>query len=250
MNPLERLQTDIETYLLSCVSDPAAGDAPIECAAIARVRPRTAEEAAGIQTRLQRILAGLEGRNGRKGMSIIIGMPEIGRVEPNVRALRGAVTVTIRVTEYLMVNMGADGCGQGAEAFALLVAELLNHQAFAHWSPLRLASVRPDPEAVMDKMVVYDVRMETDLRGTVRSKVPPPAIEITEGGLMTLAVATAGAEIYWTLDGSYPGPGGSTAARYSEPVQLPAGTHALRVAAWLPGSAGSVPVEQAVTVEE
>lgn len=251
MNALERLQTDLETYLLSCASDPAADEAVrIEGAAIARVRPRTAEEAAGVQTKLQRVLAGLEGRNGRRGVSIIIGMPEIGKVEPNVRALRGEVTLSIRVVEHIMVNMGADGCRQGAEAFALEVAELLNHQVFAQWSPLRLTAVRPDPEAVMDKMVAYDVVMATDLRGANRPKVALPGIDITEDGLMTLAVATAGAEIYWTLDGSYPGPANVQAARYAAPVQLPEGIHCLRVAAWLAGSAGSVPVERVVTVGE
>jgi hypothetical protein len=175
MNDLEQFQTDVETYLASCEADILnADETPIQCAMIARVRPRTAAEAAGIQTKLQQALSGLQGRNGRKGISIIVGMPEVAEVNSSNRALSGSLTLVIEVHENILVNGGADGCWpHGAESFALTVAELLSHQVFSHFSPLRLKSILPVPEAVVTQKVVYNVTMVADQTHGWRSKYQP-----------------------------------------------------------------------------
>ncbi len=248
MNDLEQLQTGIEDFLLS--SHSAADDAdecPIQWAAITRVRPRTAGEATGIEIKLRRLLSGLEGREGKKGVSIFIGMPEIARMEPNIRALTGSCAVVIEVSENILVNMGEGGTQKGAEEFALAVAELLNHQPFALWSPLRVKSILPNAEAVLDKRAAYNVTVETDLRRPKKPKVEMPSIALA-ADVMTLACATSGAAIHYTLDGSFPGPSNEESLLYATPVTLASGTHELRVAAWKAGFAGSVQVSQTVTV--
>jgi hypothetical protein len=251
MNDLERLQTDIEGHLLSSSSDPLQEDqCPIQHAAIARVRPRNAAEAAGIQTKLQKVMSGLEGRGGKKGISIVISMPEIGRMEPNVRALTGTVAVVIEVSENILINMGAEGTGKGCEEFALCVGDLLSHQAFAAWSPLRVRSIMPSPEAVLVQKVVYNVTLETDLNRPPMPKVAMPTRTFNTNHVR-LATATAAAVIHYTLDGSFPGPGNEGSIVYDQVagLTLPAGKHQLRYAAWLPGMVGSIPCEAELTVE-
>lgn len=250
MNETQRLQEDIESYLLSHEADLSNNDeCPIQYAAIARVRPRDAGEAAGIQTRLQQVLSGLQGRNGRKGISVIIGMPEIAKVEPNVRALTGAMTLVIEIHENIMINMGAEGTGKGCEDFAYAVAELLNQQPFGYWSAMRVVSILPAPEAVLSQKVVYNVTVKTDLRRALKPKVALPSV-VVSGPLVTVTCATAGAAIYYTTNGSMPGAANATAVVYDAEsgLTLEAGTHHLRFAAWKMGMAGSVVVDEVIQV--
>lgn len=251
MNDIQQLQEDIEAYLLNSEADltnPA--ECPIQYAAIARVRPRDAGEAAGIQTRLQRVLSGLDGRHGRKGISVIIGMPEIGKVEPNIRALTGGMVVVIEVHENIMINMGAEGTGKGGEEFACAVAELLNHQPFGLWSPMGVRSILPAPEAVLSQKVVYNITLATDLRRPLKPKVAAPEVTVNEGGFVSASCSTEDARIYYSLDGSLPGPASPTAIEWDgvKGLNLTTGTWLLRVAAWKAGSAGSVVVDRRIVV--
>jgi len=251
MNDIQRLQEDIEAYLLNSEADLTnADECPIQYAAIARVRPRDAGEAAGIQTKLQQVLSGLQGRGGRKGISVIIGMPEISQVEPNVRALTGGMTLVIEVHENIMVNMVSGGTGKGCEEFAFAVGELLNHQPFGLWSPMRVKSILPAPEAVLNQKVVYNVTLETDLRRPLKPKVAVPNVTVHEDGHISATCATLDAVMYYTLDGSLPGPVTPTAIVFDilTGLTLTTGTWLLRVAAWKPGMAGSVVVDKTVTV--
>lgn len=247
MNELEQLQSDVESLLLG-VESACAEDAPLQYAAIVRVRPRASEEAAGIMTQIQRKLAGLEGRRGKAGVSITVGMPEIGRMEPNIRALKGTVTLGIQVTENILVNMGDGGTGHGAESYALAVAGLLQHQSFSPWGPLRVTSISPIVEAALaQRMVVYDVSVATDLNSAHRPQCALPALT-QEGAEITLTTATEGAVIWWTMDGSYPGPGNELARRYGAAFDLASGTYRIRAAAHKAGMVPSVVRVAEVTV--
>lgn len=247
MNELEQLQTDVESLLLG-VESACAEDAPLQYAAVSMVRPRTDKEALDIRTRLDKMMGGLVGRQGKAGISIIVGMPEIGRVEPNVRAIKGTVTLTVEVIENVMVNMGDKGTGRGAEDFALAVAEVLQHQVFAPWSPLRVTGVPAVVAAVKQGNVVYDVELATDLNRALRAQCALPSLA-QEGAEITLTTATEGAVIWWTLDGSYPGPGNELARRYGAAFDLASGTHRLRVAAHKAGMVPSVVRVVEVVVE-
>lgn len=250
MNDLQRLQEDITSFLLSCSSNPLdADECPIQHAAIARVRPRTADEAAGIQTKLQKLMSGLEGRGGKKGITIIVSMPEINKMEPNIRALTGTVTVLVEVTENILVNMGAEGTGKGCEDFALAVGDMLQHLSFTPWSPLRVKSISPAPEAVLVQKVVYNVTVETDLNRAKKERVEMPKMA-TEAGHVRITCGTQDAVIHYTLDGTFPGPSNEGSIIYDtvRGLNLPAGEHVLRYAAWLPGMAGSIPCEKRLTI--
>lgn len=242
MSDLSQLQEDIESFLLSIDNSGDADKCPIQQAAITRVRPRNAGEATGIETKLKRLLAGLEGRRGKIGVSLIVGMPEVGKIEPNSRKLKATVSLVIEVSENIIVNMGADGTQCEAEEFALEAAAHLQHQVFQLWSPLRVKSILPAPEAIIDKRVVYNITVETELSREAPARCDAPVAAL-EAGVLTLSSTTPGASVYYTLNGSYPGPGNATAFIYAMPAPLSVGDHTLRAAAWKTGLAGSLQTE-------
>jgi hypothetical protein len=88
--------------------------------------------------------------------------------------------------------------------------------------------------------VGYQVMMRGKLSDFQIPQVATPTL--TEGPplTLTLACATGGASIYYTIDGSFPGPGNSTgtATLYSGPFTVEAGT-AVAFKAYLAGARGS-----------
>lgn len=242
MSPLERLQYDTELFLLS--------HEELELATVWRVRPRSAGEATGIETKIQQMLNGMVQRNGKLGVSISILMPVLTGVESNVRSVSGGIGLDVDVIENVMVNMGPQGTQISAEAYALRVAQLLHHMSFGGSQPLvgEPQMITPQPEMVLDKKVVYRVSLKAHFPGERRAKVATPSI-IQTGAQITLNKANAEEEIWWTNDGSLPGPANENANRYGEPFSLPVGTHCLRVAAYARCAIGSNVREQTVVVE-
>lgn len=232
ISDLERLQLDVRDYLLS--------HAQCDPLSILSVRPRDAGEAAGIVTKLDRTLAGLVKRNGRAGVAAIVTMPALDSLEANVRALTGDGVLAIDVIENILINQGAEGTGKSCECWALLIMQILQHATFFPHNPLVMAPkpLRPIEEAIADKKVMYRIYINAPFAMPVLSKVDAPVVECADA-FVTLACATPGAAIYYTLDQSFPGPGNDAALPYTAPIPLEPGTHILRTAAFAAGMAGS-----------
>lgn len=238
MSPFERLQLDAEGYLLS--------HPELQYLTITRVRPRTAQEATQIQSRLDKALGGLLARNGKRGLAAILHMPYLGDAAPNVRSITGKLVLEIDVIENVLINMGGDGTGVSAEEVALGIAELLQHQQFTVGAPLvgQPRLITPRPEEVVQQRVAYRIALEVPHQSAAKPKVATPALT-QAGAVITLTCSTAGAAIHYTLDGSFPG---TAATAYSAPLTLAPGTHTLRYAAYLTGHAGSITCQQTVVV--
>jgi hypothetical protein len=86
--------------------------------------------------------------------------------------------------------------------------------------------------------VEYAVVMKTAFGVGAVDKVATPGAEVA-GASLTLSCATSGAAIYYTLDGSYPGPGNAEAVLYAGAVTLAAGVFTLRAAGHKAGLAAS-----------
>lgn len=242
MSPFERLQTDIECFLKS--------EEDLRDLAIVHVRPRTAKEAATIQSDLDKTLAGLmPAPSGKKGMSVIIQMPELGGVEGNVRAVTGQLRIALRVIEHVFINMGNEGTGKSAESWALVIANRLHQQVFAPLAPLvgEPSMITPVPERVLAGKVEYNVELSCTFPGERINKVQAVSLA-KDGREITLTCPTTGAQIWWTDDGGFPGPGNADARMYDGPFLLPTGEHELRFAAYLCGAAGSVVKRECVSL--
>jgi hypothetical protein len=209
MDPLSRLQLDVEQCLLSLPQ--------ISTVAITAVRPRSAGAAAQIQTKINNTLAGLEVRGGKKGMAVIVGMPTIGKVNPNLYALSGTLMLDLSVIENILVNEGADGTGFTAESLAYLLAQMLPQLNFAPFGQLLADEqlITPKPEAVMEKRIEYRVRLSVLSHAGAYAKCAPPRITLS-GSTITL---TGTGDLWYTSDDSFPGPGNGSAVLYTGPFE-------------------------------
>lgn len=215
MSPLEQLQNDVEQCLLSL--------AQINTVAITAVRPRSAGAAAQIQTKINNTLAGLEVRNSKRGTAIIIGMPVLGNVNPNLYGVKGDLILELSVIENIMVNEGSDGTGFTAESLAYLLARMIPQMNFAPFGQLLADKqlITPRPEAVMEKRIEYRVRLSVLSHVKPFDKCATP--QITRGG--DIIVISGVGDLWYTTDGSFPGPGGITAIHYDGPFAFSAGDY-------------------------
>lgn len=212
-SPLERLQTDVEECLLSI--------AAINTVAITSIRPRTAGAAAQIQTKINNTLAGLEKRNGKGGLAVIVGMPILANVNPAVYGVQGDLMIELRVIENILVNEGPEGTSFTAESLAYLIAQMIPQMNFAPFGQLIADNnlITPVPEAVMEKRIEYRVRLKVMSAAAPYAKCQTPTMA-SEGGNVTLSGT---GDIWYTTDKSYPGPGNPGAMLYTAPFAAPGG---------------------------
>jgi hypothetical protein len=243
MSEIELLQVNVEQFLRS--------DAALQYVTVTGIRPRTALSAAQIQTMINEALKGVTKRNGKAGISIIVMMPEVREAEGNLPGVQGMLSLQIRVVENILINMGAEGTGQSCEEVALYVAGVLQHRGFDGVSSLRLDAnpVVPMVEGLPRGFVEYAVVMKSGFGQAAVALVATPVVE-AEAGSLTITCATGGAAIYYTLDGSYPGPGNAAAVLYAGAVTLEVGSYNLRTAGHKAGLAASLERQVGFEVEE
>lgn len=226
MNPLEQLQHDVENCLLSMHL--------LRHVTITAVRPRSSGEVLNIQTKINNTLAGLSVRNGKRGLGIIVGMPELREVNPALRNVKGELVLVMNLIENPLVNEGADGTGLTAEALAWLLATTLPQTNLAPGGQILADKelIAPMPEAVIEKRIEYRVTLRMLIHSAAVEKCATPVVAYNDGtGTFGITCATSGAAIWYTLDGSYPGPGNAEAALYTTPVPIVAAETNVRAAA-------------------
>jgi hypothetical protein len=114
----------------------------------------------------------------------------------------------------------------------------------------------PPPPETGKRILCYDVWFST--KGGVAAANPTPTVatptisSVDNGdgtATVTLSCATSNALIFWSSDGSYPGPfnvNGSSKTPYSAPVTVNVPCQ-FQCRAWYPGWIGSVTVKQNLT---
>lgn len=183
----------------------------------------------------------LGGVSGKQGACIVVMMPAFGAGDADIPGPDGDITIEIQCYHreiYVDANKG--GAGKTAEQTGITVANLLHH-----YMPDGLPGVQ-GPWLVIAPGVEYVGRDETN--GTVSyrirlrlsaslgrsSHVATPTHTLATGNI-TLSCATTGAEIWWTQNLTYPGPGnrggGATQYRSGSPIAEPASPYTLRIAA-------------------
>lgn len=234
MDILQKLQRDIEGLLESAPAGTRL--AMFQYIPVQVMRPRvkedgSVEDAVMITNAIESALAGFTEKNGKAGLTAIVMMPDLG-VPKELERVRGPmvqINVTIRIVEEPLVNMGPTGTGIPAEQCGLDTMAALNG-----WNPGRMQHALRARErgamvevALKDKpgQVCWDVELYAQYHVLPSPAADAPVIS-TSGALPAVEVSLTApdeeAQIFYTLDGSFPHAGNAAASLYEAPFQVEA----------------------------
>ncbi|MGO8678051.1 MAG: chitobiase/beta-hexosaminidase C-terminal domain-containing protein [Limisphaerales bacterium] len=202
-------------------------------------------------------------RNGRSGCGILVEMPAFEVLHPNVSGPVGNLVLSCVALEEPNLNYApATGTQMSAEEVSKFILDS-SHQweiggagvmsavreairGLWRTENLRVVGEGTLRDAIWDAqrfagLVAYRIKLQMQAAATPVGRVNPPAAQTRPSGV-SLSSATMGAEIFYTWDGSFPGPGNPRATKYSAPFP-PAGP-VLRYAAYKPGMFRSSVVRQ------
>lgn len=197
------------------------------------------EERGVTATEVQKILSARTARGGKVGLCIFVQRP-IFVPGADDASMLGQVVQAFTVLEHPTLNAGDLGTGLSAEEVALELLQLfqgtpIGANSRQAWSAYPGGSVVPDDS--FDGFNGYETRMQSFIGIPRDERCGLPLISPDEGAgtqTVTLSTATAGASIYYTLDGTYPYSGNATAVLYSAPF-VPGAGKRLRCAAFKTG---------------
>lgn len=201
-----------------------------------------AEDSGDMESEVLRRLGKLtEGPLGRKGLVIVVNLPEVSDAETNLPGPPIGITLGIQIIEQPLVNREAStGTGIRSSVAALRTLAALHLRSLAN--ALLVAGDAPvRPVRGMRKGYLgHTVAMALQYRGiTPAAKVAGVTPAWLEDDTLTLTTPTSGAEIWYTTDGSYPAPTNAQALLYSAAIpDLEVGT-VVRAAAYHTTSAPS-----------
>jgi hypothetical protein len=229
----ERLQNDVAGALLA--------DADSYFADVTVVAVRSLEAVAVAAA----AVAGTKVKNGKAGVAVRVLMPTMRKADKEVVGKLRA-SLTVRVVENPTVNNGSAGTGKSAEEVAAKCYDILDRLRLA-WTANELRADENEVEPqVVDGTLQYDLAFYTYLPTAGRTVVATPTV--TQGATtVTLACATASANVYYTSDGLTFPSAANAATLYSAPFAVPAAGTLLRVAAYKAGSRQSDVVNYTVT---
>jgi len=200
-----------------------------------------------IRKEIERRLPHLNSKNGRKGCGVVVNMPRIEAVQPNLAAPQGDVLVGIDVVEQPEVNFNPGGTMLTAEEAARAVRRAL-HQ-FAIEGKIFLyqdkKAIEPLDRLDFPGCLGYRVNLRGRMAELPLAKCVVPSISETSG-TVSLATSDSGAAIYHTVDGSFPGVSNAAALLYASPFSVASGA-TLRWAAYKSGLMGSDAAQAVIT---
>jgi hypothetical protein len=173
---------------------------------------------------ISRSLGPLAQKAGKSGACVIVLAPVLNERPTNAIAPIFDPEFTIRVLENPLINDGPVGTRKTAIAICIRLVELLKVSSADGLYSCLVPKETPiipvnDPVAP----VAYDVRFSGKVLTTALARVAKPACSPASGAVpqtLTLACATASAAIYYTTDGSYPGPANEDATLYTTSFSL------------------------------
>lgn len=165
-------------------------------------------------------------RAGKFGAGIIVGMPYLQQATSDYPGNDGIICLPVHVVESALVNSDPiNGTLRTAEELALRVKEIL--------SPLLIEGkfglycdgdcINPDDKIGGDSVICYTVTIKARLSQPIPARCALPSLTGTLASL-TLTCSTSGASVYYTTDGSYPGPGNPAATLYTVSFSVASGT--------------------------
>lgn len=199
-----------------------------------------------IEDDIDAVLASMKPKNGRGGIAAIVLLPDVRPVSQNSVGPSMVLMQKVRILEDRMNNEGRRGTGISASRLALHTVQILNRRLLRGETLLI-----PHAQKMIEEVSLPDHVMATEVNMECAQGVDPaPQAQLSKPvsaeGRIVLSSTTHGADIYFTLDGSWPLP--ESARRYDEPLALPVGTHILRAVAVAAGMAPSNDVWSELTI--
>lgn len=187
--------------------------------------PVVTEVDGDVAAKVAQLLGTLSGKSGKKGVCAVVMQMLASASQTNAPLLELNALPTVRILENPLINMGSSGTKKSALSVA--VRTLMVMRFFADDGITQLMGTET-PSIVAEKdpaaPVAYEVRFEAEVVAAGRlAKVVTPSIDVTGTDYpmeVTITCATEDAQIYYTLDGSYPAPGETAATLYSGPFSL------------------------------
>jgi hypothetical protein len=186
-------------------------------------------------------------RNGKAGCGILVEMPSLRVLHPGVSGPPGSLEISCAILEEPNLNFAVPaGSFQSAESVSRLVLDS-SHL----WSDAGIGVMSASREAIQPVedfgpgLVAYRVRWALQETKTQIPRAAAPAASVDpDTQLLTVSCGTAGAQICYTLDHSFPGPGNPLALFYAAPVPAPPAGTLLRAAAYAPNMFRSSTIAQ------
>ncbi len=171
---------------------------------------------------------------GRSGCGILVEMPSFKVLHPNLGGPPGFLVASAVVVEEPNLNMTPEtGTLLSAEEVSKFILDSTHQWVVGSVGILTAERNAIEPTEEFDGLVAYRVNLSMQAPQCKRKRVAGTDITLM-GQNVTLTSITDGADIYFTTDGSFPGPSNAAAIKYSEPFDF-AG-RILLTAAYKPGA--------------
>lgn len=215
MNPLQLLQNDVVNYALG---NPETALMPVTAFRKMVVESVQDEAAAAWQVRV----------DGKVGVAALVLMPAVTSKYGNVPGPQYETELTIRVFE----DPTANNTGLSGEDAALSLLRWLDGLIIEGLTELYPSVKGPAlrPNYDFPGFLVHDVVLEGELPQEMVGRTIAPEFAEAEG-LLSLSCPEAGAEIFFTTDGTAPVPG-VLGQLYVEPIPVANGD-VVRAVSWL-----------------
>ena len=182
-----------------------------DIALLPMVRDTTAE-------RIGQQLAAAFGANGKAGAAVMAMLPTLDVDAPNAPGPQFDVIETLLVVVHAEINASSIGTGKHAGTIAREVCRHFHHTRTSSliqlWNANR-AAIAPATEFAGNLEGWY-VSISSKWAQSTPPRCATPTVAV-DGSQVTLSCATAGAALYYTLDGTYPGSGNPAATLYTAP---------------------------------
>jgi hypothetical protein len=201
MDLLLQLQNDIEAKLLS--------EPLLQYNSVAQLRKFVIAQEA--QKRLPHLTLRPNGPTGRYGCGILVNMPSLRGKDPNITVPVGDWTQTIDVIENPELNFGPQGTQITCEQTSRTIRSLLHQFNLVGLSILYQDDLVIEPITDANKLwpncLAYRVSFQLPtIADAAIPKCNMPAISWA-GDTCTVTAASGGDTVYFTVDGTFPGPG-------------------------------------------
>jgi hypothetical protein len=185
--------------------------------------------------------------NHKKGAAVLLDRVIRRPVNPEATIPLFDLVLPVMVCVNPLINQGEKGTGKDIEDIVDQVILTLNNTVVTPTNgALKLAGDDIDPQ-FDEKVGVLFTELDFGLQNGLvpQPKLPAPVLAVNGGLLaMSLHANFAGAQIWWTGDGSWPSPGNAAAHLYNEPFQPEGAAQRVCAVAFL---AGYQPSDVAVT---